>query len=72
MQARCYREMSVERRLEIVEDANRTARVLALTGLRSRFPEATREELHLRLFHLVLGSDLATRAYGPLPESRDS
>ena len=66
-QLRCYRGMSVPRRLEIVEDANRTARILALTGLQSRFPEAGEKELHLRLFHLILGSELATKAYGPLP-----
>jgi len=66
-QLRNYREMSVPRKLEIVEDANRTARILALTGLQSRFPEAGEKELHLRLFHLILGSELATKAYGPLP-----
>lgn len=60
--------MSSQRKLEIVEDANRTARLLALSGLRHRHPEANEEELHLRLFHLVLGTDLATKAYGPLPD----
>lgn len=67
-QARLYREMSVERKLEIVEDANRTARLLALSGLASRFPQASEQELHLRLFHLIHGTELATRAWGPLPE----
>ena len=61
--------MSVERKLEIVEDANRTARLLALTGLQARFPEASEKELHLRLFHLLHGSELATKAYGPLPRN---
>ena len=60
--------MSAARRLEIVEDANSSARLLALSGLASRHPRASREELYLRLFHLVLGPELATRAYGPLPE----
>jgi hypothetical protein len=63
-----YREMSVERKLELVEDANATARVLALTGLATRHPEASERELHLRLFHLLHGAELATRAWGPLPE----
>ena len=66
-QLQCYREMSVERKLEIVEDSNRTARLLTLTGLASRFPSASEEELHLRLFHLIHGSELATKAFGPLP-----
>ena len=66
-QLRCYREMSVGRKLEIVEDSNRTARLLSLTGLASRFPKASEEDLHLRLFHLIHGSELATKAWGPLP-----
>jgi hypothetical protein len=68
IQLQVYREMSAERKLELVEDANQTARLLALAGLAARFPDASEEELHLRLFHLVLGTELATRAYGPLPE----
>ena len=71
VQLRIYREMSPSRKIRLVEDANHTARVLALSGLVERFPRASREELHLRLFHLVLGNDLATKAYGPLPETRD-
>jgi hypothetical protein len=63
-----YREMSVERKLELVEDANATARILALTGLAARHPGASEAELHLRLFHLLHGRELATRAWGALPE----
>jgi len=66
-QLRCYREMSIARKLELVEDANTTARILALTGLRARHPSASERELHLRLFHLLHGSELATKAWGPLP-----
>ena len=43
VQLHCYREMSVERKLALVEDANRTARRLASNGLASRFPEASQE-----------------------------
>ena len=68
-QRELYREMTIERKLELVEDANRTARILALNGLASRFPQADEAELHLRLFHLIHGTDLATKAYGPLPGS---
>jgi hypothetical protein len=63
-----YRRMTPQRKLEIVEDANRTSRLLALAGLRQRFPDASAEELHLRLFHLVLGTELATAVYGSLPD----
>lgn len=67
-QLRRYREMSVERKLALVEDANATARILALTGLAARHPGASERELHLRLFHLLHGRELATKAWGPLPE----
>ena len=67
-QLQCYREMSPQRKLEMVEDANETARILALTGLASRYPEASESELHLRLFHLIHGNELATKAWGPLPQ----
>ena len=66
LQLEIYRRMSVERKLELVEDANQTARLLALAGLAERHPEDPPERLHRRLFDLVLGSELAGRAYGPV------
>ena len=65
IQLEIYRNMPVERKLELVEDANHTARVLALAGLAQRFPNDPPERLHRRLFDLVLGPELAQRAYGP-------
>lgn len=66
LQLEIYRAMPVERKLELVEDANHTARLLALAGLAARHPEDSPERLHRRLFDLVLGPELARRAYGPL------
>ncbi len=63
----CYRRMSAVRKVELVEDANRTARLLALTGLAARFPDANEAELQLRYFHLLWGRHLATKVWGPLP-----
>ena len=54
------------RKLYMVEQLNQTVRALALTGLRQRYPEATPQELRRRLADLLLGPDLARRAYGPL------
>ncbi len=36
----------------------------------TRSPEATPQELRRRLADLLLGPDLAARAYGPLSEQR--
>jgi hypothetical protein len=67
-QLELYRRMSAGRKLELVEDADATARILALSGLAARHPEATESELYLRLFHLIHGRELATKAWGALPE----
>ncbi len=61
------RRMSAERKLELVDDAIRTSRQLLLAGLRQRHPKESEELLERRLLGLVLGEELATRAYGPAP-----
>jgi hypothetical protein len=45
-----------------------SVRLLTLSGLRQRHPQATQAELHRLLADLWLGSELAERVYGPLPE----
>jgi hypothetical protein len=57
------------RKLQMVGQLNQTVRTLALSGLRQRHPEATPQELRRRLADLLLGPDLAARAYGPLREN---
>lgn len=56
------------RKLAMVLGANRTARLLALTGLRERHPEESATRLRRRLADLWLGPDLAAKAYGPLTD----
>ena len=45
---------------------NQTVRTLALSGLRQRYPNDSDELLQRRLADLILGPELASRAYGPL------
>jgi hypothetical protein len=52
----------------MMEALNRHARQMALVGLRRRHPDASPEELRRRLADMLLGPELAARAYGPLPE----
>lgn len=47
---------------------NRSARLLALAGLRRRYPDAPEAEIRRRLADLILGPELARRVYGPLPD----
>lgn len=50
-----------------MNDLTLAANMLALAGLRERFPTATEGELLLRLARLRLGDDLVRRVYGELP-----
>ena len=63
------RDMPPWRKLEMVAQLNQTARDLALAGLRERHPDATPEELRRRLADIILGPELASRAYGPFTEA---
>jgi hypothetical protein len=55
------------RKLALVGQANAAVRLLAEQGLRQRHPQADGAEIRRRLAGLLLGEELATRAYGPLP-----
>ena len=59
------------RKLEMVAQMNRAVRTLALSGLRTRHPRASEAELRRRLADLLLGPELAERAYGPMPPPKD-
>jgi hypothetical protein len=61
------REASPARKLHTLGELNATARLLARAGLRSRYPGASEAELDCRLADLLLGPELAARAYGPAP-----
>ena len=65
---RLWRETPAWRKLALMEGLNRSARQLALTGLRQRFPKASSAELRQRLAVLLLGEELATLVYGTTPD----
>lgn len=67
-QIELLRQMPPWRKLQLANQMTQACRTLALAGLRHRHPEASPDELHRRLADLVLGSELAFRVYGPLPE----
>ena len=62
------RQASALEKWRMVADLNASVRALALAGLRQRHPHADEAELRRRLAGLLLGEELAERAYGPLPE----
>ena len=61
------RRAPVARKLEMLGQMNAAARQLALQGLRARHPDATEAQLQRYLADLLLGPELAARAYGPRP-----
>ncbi len=69
VQLEIYRRMPAWRKIELVFEANAMNRAMAMAGLRSRYPQAGPEELRRRLMDLLLGEELAARAYGPLEDS---
>ncbi len=66
LQIELLRKASPLRKMEMLGELNRAARLLALAGLRSQFPQAGEVELRRRLAGLLLGEDLARKVYGEL------
>ncbi len=64
LQTRLWRQASPSRKMHMLAQLNAAVRLLALTGLRSRYPEAGEAELNRRLADLLLGADLARKVYG--------
>jgi len=64
------RRAPVSRKLEMLGEMNVAVRQLALQGLRARHPWATEAQLRRYLADLLLGPELAARAYGPLPTEK--
>lgn len=62
-----WHAMSLAEKGEVVARASRALLDVQTQGLRSRFPEATEDELHLRAFTLRYGATLARLVYGDVP-----
>ena len=66
LQIELWRQASPTRKMHMLAQLNASARILALAGLRSRYPNATEAELRRRLADLVLGEELARKVYGEM------
>jgi hypothetical protein len=64
LQIELWRQASPTRKMHMLAQLNACARLLAMTGLRSRFPDASEIELHFKLAGLLLGEELAHKVYG--------
>ena len=68
VQLEIYRRMSTEDKLKRVAEAIMFNRAATMAGIRSRHPNAEQDEVERRYFDLVLGEELAAKAYGPFPD----
>lgn len=70
LQIELWRQASPTRKMEMLAQLNESARMLALMGLRSRYPGASEVELHRRLAGLLLGEELARKVYGEVSHAK--
>ena len=68
VQVSILKSLPAWRKVEMVVDACETANSLSLSGLRSRHPNASEQELQRLLMGLLLGEETATRVWGPRGE----
>jgi len=64
LQIQLWRQASPIRKMNMLAQLNASARMLAMTGLRARFPQASEAELRFKLASLLLGDELARKVYG--------
>ena len=64
LQIELLRQASPTRKMQMLAQLNASARLLAMTGLRSQYPNANAQELRRRLAGLLLGEELARKVYG--------
>lgn len=70
LQIQLWRQASPTRKMHMLAQLNASVRVVALAGLRSRYPQASESELHRRLADLLLGEELARKVYGEVGHAK--
>lgn len=70
LQIQLWRQASPTRKMQMLAQLNQAARLLALTGLRSQYPQASEAELRRRLAGLLLGEETARRVYGEIGHAK--
>ena len=70
LQIELWRQASPMRKMRALAQLNASARILAMAGLRSRFPNANEAELRFRLAGLLLGDELARKVYGEVGDAK--
>jgi hypothetical protein len=66
------RRVPLSKKPEMIANLNQAAIEMAFSGLRAQYPNESRMRLRRRLADLLLGKELAEKAYGPLPQGVES
>lgn len=69
LQIQLLRQCTPLRKMEMLGQLNASARLLALSGLRMRYPQAGEAELRRRLAGYLLGEELARKVYGDISDA---
>lgn len=70
LQIELLRQASPTRKMNMLAGLNASARLLALTGLRAQYPQASETELRRKLANLLLGEELAQKVYGEIGHAK--
>jgi hypothetical protein len=70
LQIQLWRQASPTRKMHMLAQLNASARVLALAGLRSQYPQVNEAKLRRRLADLLLGKELARKVYGEIRDGK--
>jgi len=64
LQIEFIRRMPAWKKFAVVDGLNETVKMLAMSGIKQRHPSATPQQIHRMLAELMLGEELAEKAYG--------
>lgn len=70
LQIQLWRQATPTRKMQMLAQLNTSARLLALAGLRSQYPQAGEAEIHRKLASLILGDELARKVYGEISHAK--
>lgn len=68
LQVQLLRQAPPSKKLEMMAGLNASAKILAISGLRSRYSDESEAKLRRRLAGLLLGEDLACKVYGEIDD----
>lgn len=70
LQIQLWRQAGPTRKMHMLAQLNASVRMLALAGLRSRYPHGSEAELRRRLAGLLLGEEVARKVYGEMSHAQ--